>query len=72
MYTLLQPLFAYVFNRTFRRKCDALEAQLAELRMSAQGLTSPTATVAAVAPVGGQASSRPEVGADSLDVIVFL
>ena len=60
-----------VLSRT-HTKCDALEAQLAELRMSAQGLASPTATVAAVVPVGGQASSSPEVGADSLDVIVFL
>ena len=44
-----------------RRKCDALEAQLAELRMSAQGLASPTVPVAAVVPVGGQATFRPEV-----------
>ena len=42
MYLLLRLLFVYVLSRTFRRECDTLDAQLLELRMSAQGLASPT------------------------------
>lgn len=52
-----------------RRKCDALEAQLAELRMSAQGLVSPTATAAPQA--GGQASSPMQVRCFSVCVTVY-
>ncbi|RPD76076.1 hypothetical protein L226DRAFT_461028 [Lentinus tigrinus ALCF2SS1-7] len=59
-------------TKAIHAKCDALEAQLAELRMSAQGLVSPTAA-AASGFTGGQttqAVKSPDVSGMSIDEVL--